>query len=484
MLPNRALAPTTFLTGPEDSLATADVYEIQSDKVINDTPSPISVDEDALADELRGGQSMVSQLPMLTSDEIRSQAEIATEWKTVGPTSAESSIGGLKSSVASAGGGFIATMKQMGSSVYNALGGVSGIKALLNSNGPSLMSRVASGGNLGIPGLAGSNNLSSLATVLNNKNAPQAMQALLNAPIPTQLGAYATNNGVTARLPNNNLTQSYQMGSLVNNVVPGSSPVSIVDKDMTARLISAFAVGGMSSGMPNSFSTVAPLAGGDNAILAKSGQLVINYAAGTGNIKGMGDVVDTVGASNVVGMGPSVFTNFSKNYHADVSATSTPSQNFTEVTQTFSKIDPDWMHAPPSNPAQDYSVVDISMATEGSGDFKSMMQTGSRSADDTSLKCFSMTNMFDLGSPEQQLGKQFPMTATSIKTNTGPSITTLQSNNRPGFNDAGNPAFNDAGNDFFPDSGNVKFNDTGSSTFNDTGSTSFNDTSTSSDPRW
>lgn len=420
MLTNRAIAPTTFLTGPDENLATADVYEISNDDVINNLPSPVSVDTDSLANELRGGNSLIKDLPMLTSDEIRAKADIATPWEVV-KDKASSSIGGLKASVAGDGKGFLDTLKNMGSSVYNALGGVNGIKTILNSSGPSLLSRVSTG-TLGIPGLAGNNQLSSLATVLSGKGTPQAMQALLTSPIPSQLGAYATANGVTSRLPSGNLTQSYQFGSLLNNVVPSGSSVNVVDKDSTARLISAFAVGGMSSGVPNAFSSVMPLANNDTAILAKSAQVAMNYASGTGNIHGMKDVVTAVGPSNIIGMGKTVFSNFSKSYSADTS-TSSPKQDFATVTDTFHKIDPDWMHAP-SNPNLGYEVVDLSMGFEGSSDFKNMMATGAKTTDDNNLKCFAMTNMFDVKPPEQALAAQFPMTYTEISTRTTPDVQT------------------------------------------------------------
>lgn len=434
MLPNRALAPTTFFTGPSEELATADTYEIKDAGVINKV-APITVNENSLADELRGGASMLSKLPMLSTGEILKNATIASEWKTVAKVDVlpANPLNSLKASVAGDGKGFMATMQNMGSTIYKALGGVNGIRDIARSDATSLLTRAATGGFNGIPGLAGLNGLSSLGSILNTGALPPVVSTMLSVAIPPKYGAYATMAGITQKLPGNQLSEAYQMSSLINELVPGSAKNNIVDRDASSRLISALAIGGMSTGLPNAFSSVVPLSGDDLAIAKYSGKIAMDYAAGTGNVHGVKDVISAIGKQNILGGRTTVMESLAKNFSfgSDNRPETRYSKPFSDVTGVFDDLDEKWLREdiaafdPTSGQTLTYPLIDISVAREGNADFREMMTQGAKTTTNEDLQCFALTQMFEAKPPEQELKEKFPMTATSITSKSGVDPYTL-----------------------------------------------------------
>lgn len=435
MLTNRPLAPTTFIASPEDTLAAPDVYEIQSDAVINDLPVPASISNTSdIANELLGGKSMLSSLPGLNSlTSISGNTIMSSEVFANGMTL--TSISKKVSDTVSGGSSssLLDSIKNVGSSMLKAAGGINGIKAIANGSGPSLLTRLESGALTGIAGLA-SSNLSSLKSVLNNSSMPAQVKQLLSSAIPTTLGAYNINGNSSNRISTSQLSSSYQMGSLINSVL-GTNTTSIVDKDATSRLMSGLVMGGMSSGIPNSFSSVLPLAGGDNKIIASVAQAAFKYGAGTGNISALKNVVASAEASTLTGMVQGAIKSFSTNYNPSSITTMSTSDrkvDFGDLSSTLGTLDTKWMRddkyvldSITQQPTLEYPVVNISSAREGSRDFATTMQVGAISTTDPDLKYFAMASAFPTLSPEQELQKSFPMTLTTVTSNTNSNNTTL-----------------------------------------------------------
>jgi hypothetical protein len=425
MLNNRALANTTFLSGPDEDLATVDAYEVKDDSVINNLPkinADYLADENAgLGDELRGGLAMSVKLPINQNGLLAGAST-------------------LKDKASSSGGGLLDKAKALGTSALGAVGGIGGLTKIAAAvAGPSLMSRLGGGSLTGIPGL-NSGSLTSLGSILGNGKLPASMTGAFSSPIPSNLGSFANTGslgGLSSKLLPSQITQSYQMSSLINNVVGGSNPLNIVDKDSTSRLISGLAMGGMSSGLPGSFRSVSTLAGGDRSILASAATAAISFASKSGNIGGIRDIVSVVGKPALSSVSKSTISSVATNFKTTPSTSSNPAQqtrqDFTEVTGAFGDLDEGWMRddrykTDPDSGAQvvDYPVVDISLAREGNSNFCSMMQQGAVGSEGNSdLKYFSMATMFPPSSPEDELKKNFPMTYTSITTDTMPNVTTL-----------------------------------------------------------
>jgi hypothetical protein len=412
MLLDTELSDTTFFAGPDEDLATADVYNVDSDRVINNTPvtdienSTIFGD---LEEEARGSVAMPDVASLITP----SMADIK---------------------VAAPAPGLLDKLKSAGSAALNAVGGVQGLAKLATSiAGPSIMSRLGGGGLSGIPGLPGGG-LSSLSSVLGGNQLPSLVNTSLNLPIASNLGTFANYGGVISKIAPGQLSNSYQMGSLLNNVTGGSNPLSIVDRDSSARLMSTLGIGALGAGIPNSFSALSPMAGGDRGILSSVASTMTMYAAQTGNAKGMKDIVVSAGKPLIASCGKSAMTSLSQCFASSKTTSSAPAsatrQDFDDITDSFSTIDDGWMRDDrykddgEGNQVLDYKVVDISLAREGNQDFCSTMTKGAVASADPDLKFFSMASAFPTLSPEEELRKSFPLTATSINTNTTPNLTT------------------------------------------------------------
>lgn len=425
MLQTKSLASTSFISGPEDDLATADVYDIKTDSVINKL-APVSFPiDDSVSAELAGGLSMASSLPVVSNPLLTGGSSLTASAllgsKSI--TTLSTSVTGAVSSAKSASGGLLSS---------------------LTAAGPSLLSRLSSGGLNGIPGLP-AGGLTSLTSLLGKAGLPASLTSSLNAPIGNSLGTIISQNGISSKLGIDKIASSYQISSLINSIVGGATPISIVDKDSTSKLMSSLAGAGMSSGMPNAFSSVSSLAGGDKSILASAGTAALNFAASSGNIGGMKDVVTTVGRS---ALGPSAnnsLTTVASNYRftggSTVENVNQSKQDFKDVTSTFTEVKGDWVTVSRTviNPA-DHSqtlnqpMIDLSVVNAGSSDFKSMMQQGAMSTPDPDLKYLSMAGMFAPSSPEQELQKSFPLTVTSIQTQSQPLTNLLPNTGSLGNN--------------------------------------------------
>lgn len=391
VLQTRSLASTVFIGGPQDSLATPDVYEIKNDDIINDFKG---LDPLTAADlgELTGGRSMAANLPMLENIKVGS---LTGAIPGLSVTSSSLKLGDL--------------------------------------TGPSILSRLGNGSLTGIPGLSGG--LSSLSGLLNNSSLPSGVKQLLNSGIANKLGAVSNIGGIVSKLLPSQMGSSYQMGSLINNLVGGNNPMSIIDRDSSSRLISALSMGGMSSGLNNAFSMLAPLAGGDKSILGSAAQIALKYASGTGNIKALQDIAITAGTSLIAPYARAAMSSFAGSYRASASGAIAPASqvrdDFAAVTNTFQQMKPDWLQDnryqidPVTRlPVLECTAVDLSLAREGSESFNSMMRQGAMD-DPSDLKYLSMVSMFPTLTPEQQLKKDFPNTVTSLSTNTRPNTQTV-----------------------------------------------------------
>lgn len=406
MLIDRDLSDTTFFAGPEEDLAAVDVYEVKDDAVINDTPAlDVSdlVDAPDYDEEFRGF-TLSEDLPEVVSK-------------------SSSGLGGLVDSVKSGAGSLFDKAKSLGSSALNAVGGLGGLAKIATSvAGPSLLNRLGSGGLTGIPGLPGGG-LSSLTGLLGAKGLPSIVTSGLNLPIPNKLGtSIGFGNGPLNNILPSQLGGAYQMSSLINNVTGGANPISIVDRDSSSRLMSTLAMGGISSGISNSFSSLLPLAGGNRSIISSAATTCMGYSSKAGNIGAMKDIVLAAGKPAIASVGFDAMCSLSRCFTSSSSQSQQPAkkvqEDFTSITDTFSEIDNSWM----KDTIGGMPAIDVSLAREGNEEFCSTMQKGALTTTDPDLKYFSMVSAFPPASPEEELRKNFPLTVTNIETNTTPNV--------------------------------------------------------------
>lgn len=421
MVQSKSLAITSFMSDPDDTLATPDVYNIDSGDVINNLPkisdSQIAEENKLLEDGMRGGAAMAEGLPLKKDSLLSGGASL------LGGASASSS-------------GLLTKAKDAASGALNAIGGIGGLAKIAGAAlGPSLLTRLGAGSMTGIPGLSGTN-LTSLASTLAGNAVPGGFSKSLNAPIVSNLGSVASFGGASSLVAPGNLLPSYQMGSVLNNVMGGSNPMSIVDKDSSVRLISSLASSAMSAGIPKSFSQVSSLAGGNSSILSQAAGIVLKSASSSGNIAGMRDVTSVFpgpgGASTLFAGSPNVLTDASRNYKKPLPIGTTVyngpavSQDYTDTMDTFSSINPSWKSTDrlvPDPTSQTGGMItetslNINVLRNGNDDFKNMMTRGAMQSSVPEEKFMVVASAFPSSSPESSLRSSFPQTVTSVKSDT------------------------------------------------------------------
>ena len=332
-----SLAITSFMSEPDDSLATADVYQIKTDDVINNLPS---IDSSVLAEEnakleegMRGGASMAEGLPLKSNSllaGVHSVADKAADSKSL------LSLSGLKNLGATA------------------LKGAAGVLSLTGSNGfgaPSLLSKIGGGNLSGIPGLNASS-LKTLTSAISSGQVPGALGNSLNLPMGNSLGSTMSLGSVVTRVAPGNIGSAMQMTSLFSALNGSGSPQSsFTDKDSSVRLISSLANVALSSGIVTGFSQSAGLAGGDKSILTAAAGLALKSAANMGSIGGMQDVSSTYRSfagdnSTLYASNPNVLSDLSSNYKKALPIGTTVyngpsvSPEFTNTMSTFDDINP------------------------------------------------------------------------------------------------------------------------------------------------
>lgn len=398
MLQQRQIAQTSFMTGPEDDLITQDVYTTTDDSVVNKTPATDPLDFGAIspisADDLRGGNALAS-----LSDFQVGRIDVAASITSVNGVSTQSGSGGLLSKIGNT------------------------VAAAASLVGPSILSRISSGGGLsGIPGLS---SVSGLSSVLNN--APAGLKSALNNPLSSSGGVFSSVGGVISRIAPANITSSYQMSNTINSLT-GTSTYSIVDHDSTSSLIGNLAKSALSAGMPNAFSSVSGLAGGNSSILTSAATSLLPMIARTGNVGALKDVMSVSNISSSKAGATNLLSTLAMNYILAPSSTANDkSDQYSQITSTFSKYQPGWdskdrsipdLEAPTSGQVKIETSIDLTTIQSGSPDFLRTIESGAINSTVPSEKFYTAALAFKPTSPEDALKKSFPMTYTSIASQT------------------------------------------------------------------
>jgi hypothetical protein len=392
MLLDRALSSTTFAAGPDEALITDDVYQKKDDGLVNGFP-PIDL----------------PKLDLTASDKI-----IADDLR-----------GGIAKSLLPANSSLLEKGTKFLKDGFNALGGLPGVAKIASKvAGPSIASRLGSGGALtGIPGLSGSaaSNLNSILRQIPGLN------NTLNGSVNNNIGTFvAGSNSDLQRITPGNVNNALATTSLINTLTGKTN--AVVDKDVTTKLISAVAGMGIQSGLSNSFSSISPLAGNDKTILFKAAAETIKHVSKSGNLSALGDVLDTVGPGRSQGLVTrDSLSKLSTNYTPTVTYPAGNLQGeFAYMKELYGVSDPSWssktrvVSVPNSTQGATRTdqVIDITTMQYGNVDFKKMVSVGSMNSNDPNDKYLNLANAFPPVTPENVLKKSFPLTMTSVTTQT------------------------------------------------------------------
>jgi hypothetical protein len=416
MLTERPIAVTSFMSGPNDDLIVADVYEKQDDNVINKFPDLVvpSIDQNLLA----------------AQDKI-----IADYFRGVMSKGIPNLAKGSDSS-------FLSKAKDLYKQGTDALGGASNIANVykaVTQPGSSVLQRLATGAMTGIPGLQGSLT-SSLSSMLGNTSG--GLSSVLGKPLASGLGTFITSSGITSKIDPKNVLSTYQMSGLINNLT-GVNSISINDKTSATSLIGNLAGNAVRSGIPNALSSLQSLAGSNPDILIGASKQVMDAVKSTGSLAGLHDVANTIGSSNVYNADNNVLHTVARNYTAPSNYTTADLlSEYSTTKSTFSTVNPSWnsktirvqtldeagypLYDPQGNELyHEETRIDLSVVQSGSPDFLSMIEKGSKSSSDPIDKYFNLSSAFPATSPEASLAEKYPTTVTSIASDTNLGDLTL-----------------------------------------------------------
>jgi hypothetical protein len=354
------LAPPTFVAGPQEETATADVYKASGNKVVTsvqDITKSLNVD---LKDVLRGGLYLQKNLPIVT--------------------------GLLK------GGGTAINKTAL---VTRLLAGSSSLTNTLRSLTGGLTKAI------------GSNMLSDAINVM-----------------PT---AFATVNGVMARISATNLNDISSVGRMINDVTKQADLFSINDKDSTVGLLSGLVSEATRYGIPNSVEGVLRTIE-DPYILRKVGALVLPDVVKAGDATGLRSLSSFLSEGSVNLLNPNIVREFTGNYQTPLACTAEDNiNNYSDVMDAFRKVDTKWDRLVRTTQSGVDEVLDISKLQSASTSFRKVVTMGASTvsgevAGQADHNLYQLANVFHATSVDQELSKSFPKTVVGISSRVSAAV--------------------------------------------------------------
>jgi hypothetical protein len=302
------LATPTFVTGVNDALAVADVYNLVSPGVITDIESVLS-DIESISSALLGSGllSVLEEASALQA--VATSSGSATSGLTINPT-------GSTSSVATASSGSTAT------SVASTPVDLSTLLARLGTTSSQL--------NTAIRGLSPNAQATITAGLNNNTSSPQQL----------------TLNGETTTVQSSNYSDIAQVANIINAFTGQSSAAISSDTQAFAAIISGIVQICANLGLPNSFAAITA-AIEDAAILAQAAQLCLPSALTTGDLQSIASMANQLTSGVVININPTIVntyvSNFTTNFYAMIGYdTSQANGALTTIIDLLYQIDPSW----------------------------------------------------------------------------------------------------------------------------------------------
>jgi hypothetical protein len=301
------LATPTFMSGVNDALAVADVYNLTSPGVITDIESVLS-DIESISNALLGS-GLLSALEGSTN-------------LTAVATSSGSATSGLSTSATSATTSVATSTSSTGTSVTSTPVDLSTLLSRLGTTSSQL--------NTAIRGLS-TNAQTTITNGLNN-NASSAQEVTLN--------------GVTTTVQSPNYSDIAQVATIINSFTGVQSAAINSDIQAFASIISGIVQICANLGLPNSFAAIASQIT-DSNILAQAVALCLPATLAAGDLQSIASMANKLSPSVVISANPTLIntyvSNFTTNFYAMVGYdTSQANAALTEILSLLGQIDPNW----------------------------------------------------------------------------------------------------------------------------------------------
>jgi hypothetical protein len=302
------LATPTFMTGVNDALAVADVYNLVNPGVITDIESVLS-DIEAISSALLGSG-------------LLSAIEGSSVSLTPVATSSGSATSGLTTSSTQSTPSATSGTTSTGTSVTTTPVDLSILMARLGTTSSAL--------NTAIRGLS-TNAQNTITAGLNN-----------NASSPQQV----TINGVSTTVQTASYSDIAQVAAIINNFTGVQSVAINSDQQAFASIISGIVQICANLGLPNSFAAIASQIT-DNTILALAVSLCLQSALAAGDLQSIASMANKLTPSVVISANPTLIqtyvSNFTTNYYQMLGYDTSQAKNtLAYIVSLLEQIDPNW----------------------------------------------------------------------------------------------------------------------------------------------
>lgn len=353
------LVTPTFVAGPQDDLATADIYALKSTtQVINSIQKIINDTTPEHSGVLRGGEALASAL----ADQL--------------PV-----ISGLMNN------------------------------GLLSINKDNLVARLAAASGSVISGLK---NMSASLVAKIGSNIPDLSQS-----VPGASDAVAQVGAISQSVSAANLTNLSSLGRTIQEVTGTTNLFTLTDRGSQIGLFTGLIQEAHNVGLKNTFDAL--LVGvSDPVVLAQVAARVLPSVIANSDLGSLQAISSRLPAGGARMLYPDVAHDFAQNFQHDAGSTAAQqAATWGEVDTTLLQLDPSWksiVRSDPMNPsASGVEIPFVAAVQNGSPDFQNMVVTQAETSTHVNDQLLVLGTVFDATTVDDDLVTHFPETVTGAE---------------------------------------------------------------------
>lgn len=371
-----ALAQNAWVGSADNSLATADVYSPPGGAaIITDVQNLFQKFDFSISDVLRGGKFIAQEAGAVMAG-LRAGLRVA---------------GQIQRGV---------TMLQKGDIMARILGASLVTKGALNALGLAGMDNIASSINAGI-------------------GAAQGAVGQAVGQVGSQI--YAELGGVVQQVDQAYAGGMQALGECINSLGI-SANFNINDVGVKVGLYAGLIQTSCGYGIPNSFGSLMASVS-DRGMVAQITARVLPSVISSGDVHSLMSIGTTLGARGAYAYNPNIIADFSSSYYLPPPSSNTNQVDyadcFSNLTDAYSAVDPDWAtlnrqttitDAEGNDLTQNDPAFNLNAITNGSDDFKKVIQQGVTSTTDRTNNVMALAGVVQQSTVADKLASQFPMT--------------------------------------------------------------------------
>lgn len=181
---------------------------------------------------------------------------------------------------------------------------------------------------------------------------------------------YSVINGVKSEISSVNITGLNQLTGLVQNITGNRTLMQAVDPTAEASLYLGIISEATRNGIPNSYNSVLSQLT-DPTVKGLVSNNAVNYAIQSSDTRMLSSIVGNSSTGSLLNLGINIVQAFSSNYRSNYGYDEINStQEFSDLTTTYTQIDPNWNTTTVTEAGSSTTVIDISSIVGATSDFE------------------------------------------------------------------------------------------------------------------